>query len=393
MTAHPFRQVVWPFAIAETVVWASMYYLFPAMLPEWERDLGWSKTELSGAFTLSLIVSAVLAPVAGRLIDHGLSRFAFVGGAMFGVLMLVLLSEVTTLWQFYAVWLGLGVAMSFTLYDACFAVLTRAMGPYSKRAITLVTLVAGFAGTVSFPSAHALAGAFGWRAAVGLFALAIAVIAVPLIWIGCRRADRHSETHAPAASEKASQAIRAMRTMTFWMLAVAFVMIAIDHGIVITHILPLLDDRGINDEAAVLAAAMIGPMQVCGRLAMMAAERYVSIRVIAVGCYVTTALAATTLLAASVLPSLVVAFVILQGAGYGVTSIVRPVLVAELLGRRNFGVIAGMLALPFMAGYAVAPTLAAFAWQYGGYGLVLVVAIAASILGLLALVAAWRFTA
>lgn len=106
MTAYPFRQVVWPFAVAETVVWAIMYYLFPAMLPEWERGLGWSKTGLSGAFTLSLVVSAVLAPVAGRLIDHGLSRFAFVGGAVFGALMLVLLSQVTTLWQFYAVWLA-----------------------------------------------------------------------------------------------------------------------------------------------------------------------------------------------------------------------------------------------------------------------------------------------
>ncbi len=47
----PFRRIVWPLAIAEIIMWAAMYYLFPALLLEWERDLGWSKTELSGAFT------------------------------------------------------------------------------------------------------------------------------------------------------------------------------------------------------------------------------------------------------------------------------------------------------------------------------------------------------
>ena len=42
---------------------------------------------------------------------------------------------------------------------------------------------------------------------------------------------------------------------------------------------------------------------------------------------------------------------------------------------------------------AAAPTLAAFAWQYGGYELVLVMAITASILGLIALATAWRYAA
>ena len=66
-----FRRVVWPLAIAETIIWATLYYLFPALLLEWEQDLGWSKTELAGAFTMALVVTALLAPFVGRLIDHG----------------------------------------------------------------------------------------------------------------------------------------------------------------------------------------------------------------------------------------------------------------------------------------------------------------------------------
>ena len=63
--------VIASLAIAETLVWAGYYYSFPAMLLFWESDLGWSRTELTFAFTASLIVSAILAPVSGRLIDRG----------------------------------------------------------------------------------------------------------------------------------------------------------------------------------------------------------------------------------------------------------------------------------------------------------------------------------
>ncbi|MDH3476535.1 MAG: MFS transporter, partial [Rhodospirillales bacterium] len=385
-----FRHIVWPLAVAETVVWAAMYYAFPALLPAWEAELGWTKTELSGAFTLALVVSAALAPVAGRLIDNGHGRQAFTGGAVLGALMLALLSQVTALWQFYAIWVGLGVAMSSTLYEACFAVLTLAMGPHAKRAITLVTLAAGFAGTLSFPSAHALAGAFGWRGAVLVFAAAVAVVAVPLIWIGCQRAEQHAATHAPQASPRASHALGVTRSARFWLLVVAFAMIALDHGAVITHVLPILEDRGVHEEAAVLAASMIGPMQVAGRLAMMTAERHVSTLAISLGCYLALGLAAGALLGASAVPGLVVGFVIFQGAGIGVTSIIRPVVVAELLGRTNFGVVSGLLAVPYMGGYAAGPTIAALVWERGGYDLVLLLAILAAVLGLLALLAAWR---
>ena len=90
-----FRRIVWPFAIAETLVWAAYYYSFPALLPAWEADLGFSKTTLTGAFTISLIVSAVFAPLVGRLIDYGYGKFVFVGGASFAAILLILLSQST----------------------------------------------------------------------------------------------------------------------------------------------------------------------------------------------------------------------------------------------------------------------------------------------------------
>ena len=390
---EPFRKIVWPLAIAETVVWAAMFYSFPALILEWERSLGWSKTELSGALTLALVISAVLAPVVGRLIDHGLGRYVFTGCALLGAMLLALLSRVTELWQFYLVYLGLGIAMSGALYEACFAILTRALGARAKRAITLVTLVAGFAGTVSFPTAFVLVGFVGWRGTTLTFAIVVACVAAPLIWRGCRLAEEGRETQAHQASSKPREALRILRSATYWLLAISFAMIALNHGILLTHLLPLLDERGIRGETAILAASMIGPMQVAGRLAMMAAERHVSNLGIVIACYVALGVAALSLLGTTTIPTLLVAFVLFQGSGYGLTSIMRPVVTAEYLGRANFGVISGLLALPYMMATAAAPTIAAFVWERGGYDRVILLALAASGIGLLSVLLAASLSA
>lgn len=387
-----FRRIVWPLAVAETIVWAAMFYSFPALLLEWERDLGWSKAELSGAFTLALTGSALLAPVAGRLIDRGFGLQVYTGSAVLGAISLALLSSVSMLWQFYAIWILIGVAMSGTLYEACFAFLTKVMGDQARQAITLVTLVGGFAGTVAFPGTHALMSIMSWRGTVLVLSLTVISVAVPLIWFGCRAAKRREEHGYHHVGHSTADVFRVFRQTTFWLLSIAFAMIALDHGLLITHLLPLLDERGVGRDTAVLAASMIGPMQVAGRLAMMASERHVSTLLIAAACYMAMATAAMSLLGAGIVPMLLVTFVVFQGAGYGVTSIVRPIVIAELLGRMNFGLVAGLLAVPFLAATAASPTVAALIWEIGGYNLVIWVAIAASVIGLLSLLWAARLS-
>lgn len=388
--ADPFKRIVWPFAIAETLVWAAYYYSFPALLPEWEADLGFSKTTLTGAFTVSLIVSAVLAPMAGRLIDRGRGRAVFAGGAVLAAVLLALLSRVTEVWQFYAVWIGIGVAMSGSLYEACFAILTHCMGDRAKRAITLVTLVAGFAGTVSFPSAHFLTQQVGWRGTVVVFAGVVLLVCVPLILYGCHFAAQRARTAAPRSSTSAREAMRAARTLTFWLLGISFTVMALDHALIISHLLPIMADRGLAEETAILAASMIGPMQVAGRLAMIAAERHVTTLSICLVCFVAMGIAGAALYSAGAAPGLVAVFVVLQGAAVGVLSIIRPVTIAELLGRRDYGITAGLLAIGFMGGSAIAPILASLVWRVGGYDLVLLMTIGAPAIGLFALIGAWR---
>ena len=125
-------------AVAQTLIWAALHYSFAALLPHWQLAFGWSLVELVGAFTLSLLASAAFAPLFGRLIDRKLGANVLTFSALIGGVLMLLLATVTTSWQFYAIWLGLGICMSGALYEPCFAHLTGTLAINARRAITFI---------------------------------------------------------------------------------------------------------------------------------------------------------------------------------------------------------------------------------------------------------------
>lgn len=357
-----------PLAVAQTLTWASLYYVFPALLPTWLTALGWSKAELSGAFSAALVVSALAAPVAGTSIDRGKGRAVLVSGMVLGAVLLMLLPEVKTVWQFYALWIGIGFAMSASLYEACFSVITRITGSKAREAITLVTLFGGFAGTLAFPSAHLLAEAYGWQVTLRVFSGVLFVVSVPLTVVGLSRMRQFAQAIEPRVQGLPGKIIR---QPTFWLLGFAFGAIGLAHGAILTHLLFILGESGSPVWLAVLTVSLIGPMQVLGRIVVMATAGRIKPFGVAIGCYSLMILAMAALLTSQLNPWLALVFVALHGTGYGLASIVRPVLTAEFLGRQSFGTIFGMLAIPFMMGFAIGPTLAALVWEFAGYNTVI----------------------
>jgi predicted MFS family arabinose efflux permease len=316
-------------------------------------------------------MSAFCSPLYGRLIDAGKGALMMTAASVLGGGCLLLLTRVDALWQFYLIWGLIGVCMSGALYEPCFALITRARGERARRSITFVTLVAGFAGTVSFPVAHGLATAFGWRGAVLFFGLTAIVVVAPIMWLGANAVERggaHLEHHDPRPSAAGRSFLH---SPVFWCLALGFGFVAVTHGITLHHLLPILDEREINPEVAVMAVSFIGPMQVAGRLAMMAAERHVSSHGIALACFGFMGLSILLLIGAGSMPLMLVGFVILFGGAYGVVSIIRPVIARELLGQAQFGAKSGALALVYLAGSASAPYLGSLGWAWGGYEAVL----------------------
>jgi len=358
-------------AIAQTLIWACIYYSFPALLLHWEASLGWSRADLTGAVTLAIFMSASCSPLYGRLIDAGKGAQMMTVASLLGGLCMMGLSLVSELWQFYLLWAVLGVCMAGSLYEPCFALITRARGAEAKRSIIFVTLVAGFAGTVSFPVAHSLVLAFGWRTAVLCFGLTAILVVAPLMWFGASAVEK-AGAHRHIGNPQLAPAERSfLSSPVFWFLAIGFALVAVVQGVTLHHLLPILSERELHPDVAVMAISFIGPMQVAGRLTMIAAERRVSIHGIAVACFVLIALSIAMLIGAGVTPALLIAFVILFGGAYGVVSIIRPVIARNLLGERQFGAKSGALALVYLAGVASAPFLGALVWNRGGYDLVL----------------------
>jgi len=379
-------------AIAQTLVWAGLYYVFPALLVRWEQSFGWSKADLTGAITLAIFVSAFVAPLAGRLIDSGKGALMMAGSTFLGGICLIALSFVTGQREFYLVWALIGVMMAGCLYEPCFALITHARGVNAKQAIILVTLVAGFASTISFPGAHALSEAFDWNTAVQVFALILIFIATPLMWLGAHRVERDGKMSHVSRQEEVTHRHAFLLRPAFWLLALGFGLLALVHGVTIHHMFPILYDRGVSADAAVIAASFIGPMQVAGRLAMMAAERHVSMNGITVSCFILVSIAILLLLGSSSTPTLLVGFVILFGAAHGVVSIVRPVVAREILGGNNFGAKFGAMALLYLVGSASAPFIGSLIWGVGGYDLVLPLLSGLSLVGLCLYLAAHRFS-
>ena len=379
-----------PLAVFETLIWAALFYSFPALLPVWEADMGWSRSEISGAFTASLIVTALASPRMGTLIDRGDSRTMLLWATAAGGVLLLALSQVQSLWQFWAVWVLIGLVNACVLYEACFAIITVIVGSRAKQAITVVTLVAGFAGTVCFPAFHLLSEAIGWRFAVQVFAGVTLAICLPLAAFGLNLLKPFQESPGGSRKQAANTRREMLGNSVFWWIGLGFAAMGLIHGMIISHIRPILGEYGLALTTAVMVASLMGPMQVVGRIIIVAVGNRIDTYGATIGAFLGVMLGLTALAGGNVATFFAIVFVVPYSASYGIMSIVRPVIAAEFLGRSGFGVIAGMLALPYVMASAIGPILAAWLWSLAGYDLVLGLSGALVLFSIIALVAARR---
>ena len=112
---NPISPAILFLAFGQTLVWACLYYIFPAMLLRWENALKWSKVDLTLGITLALFTSAVFSPVAGKIIDKNEGNLLLFISAVIGGSGLLMLSSITTIFQFYIIWLIIGFSIAISL--------------------------------------------------------------------------------------------------------------------------------------------------------------------------------------------------------------------------------------------------------------------------------------
>ena len=111
------------------------------------RDLQTTPTVVFAAFSLALVVSAALGPFAGRLIDRRGGRPVLITSNLIFAVGLVAMAFSASVPQLFIAWAIMGVGMASGLYESAFATVVRLREQDARRAITGITLFAGFAST------------------------------------------------------------------------------------------------------------------------------------------------------------------------------------------------------------------------------------------------------
>ena len=350
---------IWMLAAAETLAYACFYYIFAALIVAWQTDLGWDRTVLAMGPTFATILAALLAPVAGRLVDAGKGPEVMAGGAVVGALALVGLAQAQTPASYLMAWGVIGLAQAACLYEICFAFLVRRLGSAARPAITRVTLVAGFAGTIAFPAGAAMSAGIGWRGAVWV-AAGVALLALVPLFLAAGHLIRRSGLPVQDSIQADRGALkRALNRPQFYMLAVIFALVALNHWMIVYFAVPIFLERGAGMALAVFAASTVGPAQVVGRLILYRFETRLGTEITTLICLGGMAAGTLALFLAGLTPGLIFVFTAVQGGAIGVMTILRPVLIAAVMGPAGYGAIAGAIQMPALMAGALAPLLGA----------------------------------
>ena len=249
--------IVGALSVTETVSWGILYYAFAAFLIPMQHDLGFSSAQLTGAYSLALAVSAVAGIAVGRFLDAHSPRTLMTLASTAGTGLVVAWSQVDGLPAFYLLWIGIGLVMAAVLYEPAFIVLAKRFDAPAerRRAMTAMTLVAALASFIFLPLSQALIDAYGWRDALLVLAVILAVVTVPLHGLVLRPA---AATREPAPSAPAGAVLR---SSPFWLLSGAFVLAALATIAMTVFAIPFLLERGHSPAFAAFAVGLIGVSQ------------------------------------------------------------------------------------------------------------------------------------
>ena len=341
--------VILVLGMAQTLAWASSYYLPAILADRIAEELGMSSTWFFGVFSASLVVAAMVGPRIGRTVDAIGGREVLAASNLIIALGLAVLGLAYSQPMLWVAWLILGLGMGVGLYDTAFAALGRIYGLEARSAITGITLVAGFASTVGWPLTAWGASSLGWRETCFAWAAAHIVLGLPLNLLLPKPTDgivsiaNAAKPHIPLD--------RPMLVLGFafaasWMVVAAMAV----------HLPRLLEAAGATAVQAVAAGALIGPSQVGARLLeasllrrfhpMVSARLSVALHPIGAG--VLGLFGAATVSAP---------FTVLHGAGSGILTIARGTVPLAMFGPENYGYRLGLLGAPSRVAMAAAPLL------------------------------------
>jgi MFS family permease len=368
--------------IGQCVNWGVLYYAFAILVLPLERELSAPTWVVAGAFSLALLMSAVMAPAVGRWGDRDRGALVMQAGGLAAAALLVAWTLVPGVIALYVVWAGVGLCMAATLYEPAFVIVGRAYDDSTMRlrALAAVTLFGGLASTVFLPFTALLVATLGWRGAV----LVLAALLVLSTAITRAYVFRDLPAPRPRGSGHSASLLAdaGMITGRFRFVAATFALASLAAAAFTTNLLPALGERGISPARAAMLGGLIGVMQLPGRaLLMHGALAGSPPRLLAVSLLLQAIGFGGVALAPSTLA--VAAGTMIFALGAGLMTLVRPHLIQTMFSSHRSGFLNGRIARQQQFARAAGPM--AVAWLATGVGYAAVFAFVAGAFALVAL--------
>jgi MFS family permease len=348
LTAGRRRAVVGVLGTTQTISWASSYYLPAVLAAPMAASMGFSPVLVFSAFSMAMVVSAIVGPWAGARIDRvGGRGLLMLSNVVFAAGLLVLAVAPSPVVVF-AGWAVIGLGMGMGLYEAAFTTLAGVYGREARGPITGITLIAGFASTVGWPLTAVMLATWGWREACVGWALIHLCLALPLNALLPERSVRSVVAKDEPEAEGPPPSRVALGLLSFVFAATWF-----NSTAMAAHLPGLLQAAGASTAVAIAAGALIGPAQVAARLLEFGLLRrfhpLASARLAAAAHPV----AAVGLVAFG--GPAAYGFALLHGAGNGLLTIAQGTLPLALFGAGGYGRRLGWLNAPARMVQAAAP--------------------------------------
>jgi MFS family permease len=228
-----------------------------------EREFGWSRSELTGVYSIYLLVNAFTAPLVGLAFDRLGPRWVYGTGLACLGAAFSLAAGLVSLWQFYLfAGVMVGVAVSFNGMVPASALLSRWYPARLSTAIGIAYSATGVGTLLFVPLTQQLVATHGWRSTytgLGAALLVLAPLAMLLLPWRTFRAGRVEERRARAKAEGEGWTLRkALRSRVFWGLVQIFSCTAAGMFAIVVQLIAFFIDAGFSPLTAATAFGVIG---------------------------------------------------------------------------------------------------------------------------------------
>jgi len=248
-------------------------------LDGFETEFGWNRAEASSALSIMMMVTAASMPIGGRLVDRFGIKKVLIPSVIIFALLLLSVPLIGKLWQLIAIYVLIG---SLAVGSNSIAYMRLLASWFDKKRGLAIGIAGSGTGLgfayVPIVTQYSVAE-WGWRGGYTTLGLVILFVTLPLIAFVLKERPEDvglltdgapmppaSANAVPAPEETGDTLWEAMRRKDFWFMALTFISVAFVLYGAIPHLVPMLEDRGIDTEMAAWIASMFGIATFGGRI-------------------------------------------------------------------------------------------------------------------------------